>query len=97
MCGHSLRLLNLHSHLSNSHSICISLYLADDGEADRKEADNIWKVNGNDIGSNAAYVSHVLSFPGVDWGEIEGIDFDKDKCKMYVLYRIVDNRFYLIW
>ena len=42
-------------------------------------------MNGDDIGSNATYVSRVLSSPGVDWGEIEGIDFDKDKCEMYVL------------
>ena len=59
--------------------------IADDGEADRKEADNIWKVNGDDLGNNATYVTHAMTFPGIDWGEIEGLDFDEDKCEMYVL------------
>ena len=49
------------------------------------EADNIWKVNGEDLLNNATYISHAMSFPGIDWGEIEGLDFDKDKCEMYVL------------
>jgi hypothetical protein len=58
---------------------------ADDGDADRKEADNLWKVPA-DPQATAAYVEHELAFDQLrDLGEIEGIDFDEKAGEMLVL------------
>jgi hypothetical protein len=62
------------------------LYItADDGDADHKEADNLWKVPA-DLHGTAAYVRHELAFDQLrDLGEIEGIDFDEAAGEMLVL------------
>jgi hypothetical protein len=62
------------------------LYItADDGDADNKEADNLWKVPA-DLTGTAAYVRHELAFDQLrDLGEIEGIDFDEAAGEMLVL------------
>lgn len=63
-----------------------SLYItADDGDANDKEADNLWKVTA-DPSKSSAYVSHELAFDQLrDFGEIEGIDFDPSTGEMLVL------------
>ncbi len=63
-----------------------SLYItADDGDADDKEADNLWKVTANPQGT-ASYVQHEFTFDQLrDLGEIEGIDFDETAGEMLVL------------
>ena len=63
-----------------------SLYLtADDGDADRKEVDNLWKVPAEPT-RNAAYVQHELAFDQFrDFGEIEGLDFDPETGELLVL------------
>jgi len=66
------------------------LYItADDGVADRKETDNLWKVPAETLGQNATYIRHELSFEVPehfrDWGEIEGIDFNRETDEMIVL------------
>lgn len=65
------------------------LYItADDGNADRREYDNLWKVSGNAVGTNATYISHEKAFTVpedfIDFGEIEGIEFDKGADEMLV-------------
>ena len=62
------------------------LYIsADDGDAEEKEADNLWKVRA-DPKATAGYVSHELTFDQLrDLGEIEGIDFDQASGEMLVL------------
>ena len=62
------------------------LYItADDGTADDKEHDNLWKVVA-DPQATAAYVNHELVFDSFrDVGEIEGIDFDHQASEMLVL------------
>ena len=58
---------------------------ADDGDADHKEADNLWRVKANPK-ATAAYVHHEMAFDQVrDLGEIEGIDFDEAAGEMLVL------------
>ena len=58
---------------------------ADDGDADHKEADNLWKVPAVPQ-ATAAYVEHELAFDQLrDFGEIEGIDFDEKTGEMLVL------------
>ena len=57
------------------------LYItADDGDADRHESDNLWFVPKETLLNNATIISHELSFdvPAtfLDYGEIEGIDFN---------------------
>ena len=63
-----------------------SLYItADDGDADHKEPDNVWRVHPSRKGT-AAYVQHELALDQLqDFGEIEGIDFDKTTGEMLVL------------
>lgn len=63
-----------------------SLYItADDGDAEQKEHDNLWRVAADPEGS-AAYVQHELTFDQLrDVGEIEGIDFDEQAGEMLVL------------
>lgn len=63
-----------------------SLYItADDGDADNKEADNLWRACADPSGT-AAYVRHELAFDQLrDLGEIEGIDFDEAAGEMLVL------------
>jgi hypothetical protein len=63
-----------------------SLYItADDGDADNKEADNLWRVSA-DPQATAAYGQHELAFDQLrDLGEIEGIDFDEAAGEMLVL------------
>lgn len=66
------------------------LYItADDGNADRKEHDNLWKVQGESIGDNATFIRHELEFTVPDhfkdFGEIEGIAFNEDTDEMIVL------------
>jgi hypothetical protein len=63
-----------------------SLYItADDGDADNKEADNLWRVSADPQGT-AAYVQHELAFDQLrDLGEIEGIDVDEAAAEMLVL------------
>jgi hypothetical protein len=57
---------------------------ADDGDADDKEADNLWRVP-IDLNATAAYVKHELTFDQLrDLGEIEGIDFDEASGEMLV-------------
>lgn len=62
-----------------------ALYItADDGETDRGEADNLWRVPA-DAQASAAYVQHELTFDQLrDLGEIEGIDFDETTGEMLV-------------
>ena len=66
------------------------LYItADDGNADRKEYDNLWRVTGDELLNNATFIRHELEFSVpddfLDFGEIEGIDFNKDTDEMLVL------------
>ena len=63
-----------------------SLYItADDGDAEDKEVDNLWKVFAEPE-ATAAYVTHELAFDSFrDVGEIEGIDFDRPAGEMLVL------------
>ena len=63
-----------------------SLYItADDGDADQKEVDNVWRL-GADAKATAAYVTHELALSGLrDVGEVEGIAFDADAGEMLVL------------
>lgn len=66
------------------------LYItADNGVADRKETDNLWMVPAENLGKNATYIRHELSFevPEIfrDYGEIEGIDFNRETNEMLVL------------
>lgn len=62
---------------------------ADDGTADRQESDNLWKINQDDFPENAAFIHHEMEFtsPDIfkDWGEIEGLEFDRDRNEMLVL------------
>ena len=58
---------------------------ADDGDADRKEDDNIWRINSEDLHNNATYIHHEMAFPGLDYGEIEGLDFNKETNELIVL------------
>ena len=56
------------------------LYITnDDGDADRKEPDNLWFVPKETLLNNVTYISHEMTFdvpPFRDYGEIEGIDFN---------------------
>lgn len=65
------------------------LYItADDGDADRNESDNLWKVSKETLLNNATFISHEFIFdvpPFLDYGEIEGIDFNTDTNQMIVL------------
>ncbi|QDU74332.1 hypothetical protein Pan97_13390 [Bremerella volcania] len=63
-----------------------NLYItADDGNADDREPDNLWKAPASKE-ETAAYVQHVLAFDQLrDFGEIEGIDFDEQAGEMLVL------------
>merc|ERR1719491_76302 len=65
------------------------LYItADDGTADRSENDNLWRVSGDDLRKNDTFIQHELEFtvPDIfkDFGEIEGIDFNRDTNEMLV-------------
>ena len=62
------------------------LYItADDGNADDKEFDNLWKVPA-DHQATAAYVQHEHAFHDFrDIGEIEGLAFDTTTQEMLVL------------
>jgi hypothetical protein len=62
------------------------LYItADDGDAERDEVDNLWRVTA-ETETSAAYVTHVKAFSEFRrTGEIEGIDFDRDAGEMLVL------------
>jgi hypothetical protein len=58
---------------------------ADDGDAEQKEVDNLWRVKA-DAKATSAYVQHELAFDDLrDVGEIEGIDFDPGTQEMLVL------------
>lgn len=58
---------------------------ADDGDAEDREIDNLWRVPAEPEAS-AAYVTHELAFDSFrDVGEIEGIDFDEAAGEMLVL------------
>ena len=63
-----------------------SLFItADDGDAEDKEVDNLWKAKAEPSGS-AEYVSHEMAFDSFrDVGEIEGIAFDSEAGEMLVL------------
>jgi hypothetical protein len=63
-----------------------SLYItADDGDAEDREVDNLWRVT-PEPNSTAAYVHHELAFDRFrDVGEIEGIAFDPTNREMLVL------------
>mmetsp|Transcript_54415 Transcript_54415/g.115590 ORF Transcript_54415/g.115590 Transcript_54415/m.115590 type:complete len:405 (-) Transcript_54415:83-1297(-) len=66
------------------------LYItADDGNADRREHDNLWRVPKDTLLNNATYIRHELEFTVpdhfTDFGEIEGLDFNKDNGEMIVL------------
>ncbi|MEM6692750.1 MAG: hypothetical protein AAF664_25200 [Planctomycetota bacterium] len=63
-----------------------NLYVtADDGDADNREVDNLWKVRA-DADGTAAYVRHELAFHQLrDVGEIEGVDFDEVAGELLVL------------
>ncbi len=63
-----------------------SLYItADDGDAEQREVDNLWKVR-PDQTTTAAYVRHEMAFHSFrDVGEIEGIAFDVQAGEMLVL------------
>merc|ERR1711956_36410 len=62
---------------------------ADDGTADRRESDNLWKINRDDFPKNATFIHHEMEFTSKDifkdWGEIEGIEFDTERNEMLVL------------
>eukprot|EP00984_Skeletonema_dohrnii_P024383 scaffold13497_cov155-Skeletonema_dohrnii-CCMP3373.AAC.8 len=60
---------------------------ADDGDADRKEPDNLWFVPKETLLNNATYISHEKAFdvpPFLDHGEIEGLDFNTATNQMIV-------------
>ena len=65
------------------------LYItADDGDADRHEADNLWFVPKETLLNNSTTISHEMAFdlpPFLDYGEIEGIDFNAATNQMIVL------------
>ena len=63
-----------------------SLFItADDGDADKKEFDNLWRVRA-DPSATAAYVHHEFAFKNLrDVGEIEGITFDTNAEELLVL------------
>ena len=63
-----------------------NLYItADDGNADDREADNLWKVAATEK-ETAVYVQHVMAFDQLrDFGEIEGLDFDDEAKQLLVL------------
>lgn len=63
-----------------------SLYItADDGNADRKESDNLWRITAN-LKASATFVQHEFTFQDLrDPGEIEGIAFDSAADEMIVL------------
>ncbi len=63
-----------------------SLYItADDGDAEQREVDNLWKIR-LDQTTTAAYVHHEMAFHSFrDVGEIEGIAFDVQAGEMLVL------------
>jgi hypothetical protein len=62
------------------------LYItADDGDAEDDEADNLWRLTA-ETESTAVYVTHEKAFTEFrDFGEIEGIDFDREAGEMLVL------------
>lgn len=62
------------------------LYItADDGDADAKEHDNLYRVR-PEPGATGGFVRHRVTLDKVrDFGEIEGIDFDEDAKQMVVL------------
>lgn len=67
-----------------------SLYVtADDGNADRREHDNLWRIPEGTLLGNATYMRHELEFTVpdhlADFGEIEGLDFNKETGEMIVL------------
>lgn len=66
------------------------LYITtDDGNADRRENDNLWIVTNDTLLNNATYIRHELEFTVPDYfkdfGEIEGLDFNKDTGELIVL------------
>jgi len=66
------------------------LYItADDGDADRREHDNLWQIPGDTLLNSAAIIRHELQFTVpdsfVDFGEIKGVEFNKDTNEMLVL------------
>jgi hypothetical protein len=62
------------------------LYLtADDGDAEDREVDNLWRVPAG-VRDSAAYVTHEHAFHEFrQVGEIEGITFDDEAGEMIVL------------
>lgn len=63
-----------------------ALYItADDGDAEDDEIDNLWRLDPKP-GASSAYVHHEKAFSEFGRvGEIEGIDFDRDRGEMLVL------------
>jgi len=60
---------------------------ADDGDADRKEPDNLWFVPKETLLNNATYIGLEKAFdvpPFLDHGEIEGLDFNTATNQMIV-------------
>ena len=61
------------------------LITADDGDADEKEVDNLWRVKA-DPSATAAYTQHEFAFKDLrDVGEIEGVSFDPKTEELLVL------------
>lgn len=74
-----------------------SLHLvADDGDAGRDEADNMWRVSIDDPAATATYVTHELAFDQLrDFGDVAGVDVDGATGEIVVLSnrgaRIIDG------
>jgi len=62
-------------------------FTADDGNADRKEFDNLWSIEAT-VDPGAQYVQHEHAFnvtrDFLDYGEIEGLDFDEETEELLV-------------
>lgn len=62
-------------------------FTADDGNADRKEFDNLWSIKAT-LEEGAEYIQHEHAFNAtsdfLDYGEIEGLDFDEEAGELLV-------------